>query len=117
MNRPEQDLQRGVVQLLRLALPRYLVLHVPNGGARTPAEAAILKGLGVLPGVADLLVLGEGFAGGLELKAGKGKQSPAQLRFEADCARLRIPYAVGRSLEDAERIVRSWGLEVRARVG
>jgi hypothetical protein len=34
----------------------YLFLHVPNGGKRTKAEAAIFKALGVQPGAPDLLL-------------------------------------------------------------
>ena len=31
--------------------------HVPNGGARRPIEAAVLKGLGVTAGVPDVIAI------------------------------------------------------------
>lgn len=35
---------------------RGLLLHVPNGGARSPATGARMRRLGVRPGVPDLLL-------------------------------------------------------------
>jgi hypothetical protein len=36
----------------------WLVIHVPNGGGRSKAEAGIFKAMGVLAGFPDLLVIG-----------------------------------------------------------
>ena len=59
MRRPEEQLHRSLVAYLRMALPKpWLVLHVPNGGGRSKAEAGILKAMGVLAGMPDLLVIG-----------------------------------------------------------
>jgi hypothetical protein len=52
--------------------------HVPNGGWRSPIEAAILKGQGVRPGVPDLIVIRDGLPFALELKAEGGRLSAAQ---------------------------------------
>lgn len=59
--RSEEDEQRGVIAwrdehrderpVLRL------LIHVPNGGARTAAEAGVLKATGVVAGIPDLLLL------------------------------------------------------------
>jgi hypothetical protein len=40
--------------------------NVPNGGWRSPVEAAILKGQGVRPGVPDLIVIKDGLPCGLD---------------------------------------------------
>ncbi len=62
------------------------LIHVPNGGARSPIEAAIMVGLGVKKGVPDLLLpirtplYG---AGWWELKAGKNKLTDDQLAWHA----------------------------------
>jgi hypothetical protein len=49
---PEQIIQRAVCQHLRQRGARGLVwFHVPNGGRRSPVEAAIFNGLGVRAGV------------------------------------------------------------------
>jgi len=48
---PEAQIQRAVIQHLRLRpAAGVFAFHVPNGGARRPIEAAILKGLGVTAG-------------------------------------------------------------------
>jgi hypothetical protein len=46
---------------------------VPNGGWRSPIEGAILKGLGVQPGVPDLILVRDGLPFALELKTGRGR--------------------------------------------
>ena len=84
--RPEQGLQRLCVQFLRYQYPEALFFHPFNGGQRSKIEAAIYKGLGVLPGVSDLIILEpspRGFNGAcIELKAGRGKLSDYQKQFQ-----------------------------------
>jgi hypothetical protein len=50
----EDEAQRIVCEYLDLC--RAIYCHVPNGGKRSKIEAAIFKGLGVKPGVPDLLI-------------------------------------------------------------
>lgn len=52
--------------------------HIPNGEARSPKTGARLKRMGVKAGEPDFLLIWEGRAIGLELKAAKGRQSPVQ---------------------------------------
>ena len=62
------------------------LIHVPNGGARSPVEAAILVGLGVKKGVPDILLpirTPQYGAGWWELKAGNNKLSEDQLAWHA----------------------------------
>ncbi len=56
---PEQQLQRAVVEYLRIMenMRKLAFFHPANGGGRTRTEAAIFKGLGVRPGVPDLVLL------------------------------------------------------------
>lgn len=73
-NRPEQELQKAAIKMLDAALPaHWRVIHVPNGGWRSPIEAAILKAMGVREGFCDLLLMGPGHKAGrfvvIELKA------------------------------------------------
>jgi hypothetical protein len=63
-------------------MPGLWFAHVPNGGYRGAIEAAIFKSLGVIAGVPDLLLIFEGRTYGLELKAAKGRLSPAQIRTQ-----------------------------------
>jgi len=56
--RPEQELQKCVARYLDLALPEDAVWwHIPNGGARSKAEAGIFKAMGVKAGVPDIQVI------------------------------------------------------------
>ena len=75
-----------------------------------------LKDMGTRPGVADLsFVLPGGRAAFIELKAPKGRQSPEQKAFEADCTTNNAPYAVCRSIEEVAETLRGWGVQLRAR--
>jgi hypothetical protein len=70
-SRKEQALQKQIIDYVRYAM-RYngrpltdWLFHVPNGGARSVVEGAIFKGLGVKPGVPDLVlpILSGGYCG------------------------------------------------------
>ncbi len=107
MNRAEQALQIACVEWAdRAAFPEFVwqssrwlappvkigefLHHVPNGGARTPAEGGIFKAMGVRAGYPDLaldlaIVDGEMFWPGwrCEMKAPGEKMRPnQQLRAE-----------------------------------
>jgi hypothetical protein len=58
--------------------------HTPNGGRRNRIEGAILNGLGVRPGVADLILVHDGRAFALELKADASRPTAAQRQFVSD---------------------------------
>ena len=57
---------------------------VPNGGKRWPIEAAIMKGLGVRAGVADLIFIHRSRPFALELKADSGRPTVEQMAFVSD---------------------------------
>lgn len=112
----EDALQTAVTHFLRVAAPDLLFFAVPNGGSRHLLEAVKLKRMGTRPGVADLsFVLPGGRAAFIELKAPKGRQSPEQKAFEADCATNNAPYAVCRSIDEVAETLRGWGIQLRAR--
>lgn len=113
MRRPEEQLQRAVVQLLQVYANRGLLTfcHVPNGGWRTRTEAATLKAMGTTPGVPDLLIWAtDGRSFGVELKAGAGKLSPAQLAWHEMVSSLGHRVYVCRSVDDVERCLRAEGV-------
>src|SRR5215216_6262201 len=75
----EGAIQRTVFAHLRWrSAPDVFAFHVPNGGARRRVEAAILKGLGVVAGVPDVVAISAGRAFCLELKTATGRISAAQ---------------------------------------
>jgi|SRR5579872_2393307 hypothetical protein len=93
----EQNVQRTVCEHLRQRGARGAVWwHTPNGGKRNRTEAAIFSGLGVRPGVSDLILLHNGQAYALELKSDDGRPTAAQLQFISEfreVARPRSPTA------------------------
>lgn len=114
---PEQDLQRAVVAFLHAVLPaNAFTLHIPNGGKRSKREAAIMVGLGVMAGAADLPVFYDGRAFMLELKSQRGRPSKAQERFAMTCHAANIPWKMARSIEEVEAALRSWGIPMRGRL-
>jgi hypothetical protein len=114
--RPEQQIQRSVVDHLRCRGARDPVWwHVPNGGARREKEAAILKGLGVRPGVADICVVHDGKFFALELKAPSGRSSAAQIAFRHEINAVGGFDAEAVGLDAAVRCLESWGV-LRGRV-
>ena len=107
----EQQIHRAVVQHLRQRGVSGLVFcHVPNGGYRRHAEAAIFKSLGVRPGTADLLLWHDGKSFAIELKARGGRPSETQLAFLADFDRAGGYTAVAEGLDRALATLEAWGL-------
>lgn len=126
----ERQLQRSTAQLVSWALrPGVIAFHVPNERERALSRK-ILSGLGVLPGVADWIILAptpewnveelgapcyqrcshRSHAYAIELKTERGKQSKAQRHFQGMCEEAGVPYAVCRSLSEFADALRTWGL-------
>ena len=77
--RLEAAVQRAIFQHLRQrGAPGVFAFHAANGGYRTAIEAAIFKGLGVVAGTPDVIVIKDGATYALELKADGGKLSNTQ---------------------------------------
>lgn len=116
----EASFQIALVEILRWALkPTVLFYHVPNGEHRDLRTAQKLKAMGVLPGCADLefhwveldaekhkcrRVLY------LELKADKGRLSPAQCAFALTVRLMNDAYCTARSVDEAIAILEARGL-------
>ncbi len=100
----EQQIHVAVVDLLNAyARPGLIYFHVPNGEHRHISVAKKLKKMGVLPGVADFVLIRlMGKAAFLEIKEpNEGRQSKAQKEFEAQCHLNGSPYYVAHSFEEA----------------
>lgn len=85
-------------------------LHsIPNGGARDPKSAALMKAEGVKRGVADIFLplpmqdaFGNTFSGlYIEMKTSVGTQSPEQKEFQYYCRSYSYLYQVCRHWQDA----------------
>ena len=85
---PEAQIQRAVFQHLRArGAPGVFAFHPANGGYRKPVEAAILKGLGVVAGVPDVIAIHNGRVFAMELKAPGGRATDKQLEAIAASTR------------------------------
>ena len=80
----EKAIHIAVMDYVRLKQLDNITFHVPNGGRQTPQRGAMLKRMGVLAGVSDLIMARQSRGFGalfLELKAKKGRLSDAQKAF------------------------------------
>lgn len=115
--RPADEEHRIQCACVRWFNVQYPKLHgrlfaVPNGGRRDATTAAKLKAEGVVPGVADLVLLISNRDYGallIEMKTPKGRQSDSQKKWEKTvCADAEYKYVVCRSLDDFIREVDSY---------
>jgi hypothetical protein len=109
--RPEDQIQRAVIAHFAVrGAPGVFVFHPPNGGYRKPTEAAILKGMGVHPGLPDVIAVKGGQVYAIELKTENGRPTSAQLQaieeLRAAGARVEICHGLDRALAQLE----AWGL-------
>jgi hypothetical protein len=107
----ESKIQQACIKWFRLQHPDYILFAIPNGGRRGKAEAAIMKGEGVLAGVADLfLAMPSGRHHGLfiEMKTEIGRQSPAQADFEKRAIFSGYKYAVCRSVGEFIKTINNY---------
>lgn len=110
---PEADLQRSVVALLSVVLPAGSIVHHSANEQLTKARQAILVGMGVYAGFADLIVLSVGQVVFLELKSKTGQQSAKQADFQRLVEAQGWTYAICRSVDDALDAVRAAGVKLR----
>jgi hypothetical protein len=108
----EADVQRAVVQHLNTRAVRGVVFfHPANGGWRHHVEASRFVGLGVKPGVADLILLHAAKFHALEIKRDrKSRVSPAQKKFIADVRNAGGLAEIGFGLNDCLHKLEAWGL-------
>jgi len=104
----ESKLQQLCIRWFRTQYPNHIIFAIPNGGRRGKVEAAIMKGEGVLSGVADLflaypkkLVSGVILHGlFIEIKTEEGKQSKEQKWFQDEIMKSDYCYKICRSIEE-----------------
>lgn len=116
--RPEEMLQRTIVQFLGTALPpdSYLFATTNQRGTRKKFEMGILKAMGARAGVPDLCIVHRGRFFGLEVKAEKGRLSDRQADAADKIVNAGGFYSVVRSVDEVERCLRGWGVILRSTV-
>lgn len=123
----ELDIHRRVVAHLRRA--GVCFFHVPNEGKRGPRARSLLHGMGVMPGIPDLVIVDPPRVGGfpvlvpwsdglggrpavgavLELKSETGRASPEQREWLAQFAARGWAAACTRGLDEAMSQLKEWG--------
>jgi hypothetical protein len=103
-NYEESRIQKSCIKWFRLQYPKHTLFAIPNGGKRGKIEASIMKGEGVLAGVADLFLMcsNKNHFHGLfiEIKTGKGRQSKTQEEFCYNALMNGYLYVVCRDLDE-----------------
>jgi hypothetical protein len=108
---PETLIQKSLVAHLKARAVRGLFWYaVPNGGARSKVEAAIMKSTGTRPGVPDLAFLHEGRSYFLEVKTEDGRPTEHQLKAIADINDAGGYACIGNGLDRCLEILTRWGL-------
>lgn len=107
---PEYELHKAIIEFLRYSRPKLLYFHCPNGGQRNPISGAKFKAMGVLAGVADILLFKDGCFYAVELKAGKNTQEDTQIDFMNRWVSEGGKYAVCRSIDEMKDILQGWGI-------
>ena len=108
---PEQIVQKAIIAHLKArAAPGTFYFSIPNGGWRSPIEAAIMKSTGTIAGVPDLCFIREGRAYFLELKSETGRASEQQLAAIAALNQAGAFACIASGLDAALRVLEGWGL-------
>lgn len=114
--RPELSLQKAVTQFLNLSLPKNVFWTAFPAGGGGKIRGVQLRASGLVAGVPDLLIISEGRAIFIELKAPKGRLSIAQhetaLRLDAAGA----PVYLCRSVEEVARDLVTQGIVLRGEI-
>ena len=110
-NQPEAALQRSVIQHLTWrARPGAFFFHVPLGGYRTCVEGAILKAIGTVAGVPDIICIFEGRCYALELKAERGRVTDVQRVVHERLREAGAHVAVAHGVDQALAQLEAWNL-------
>lgn len=112
MRRNEDQIHKAVIQHLRArSVPGVVFWHTPQGARySSPAQGRIMKALGTLAGVSDLLLFHEGKLFCLELKAPGGRASESQMAFLSAIEAQGAFCCVAEGLDRAIAILETWGL-------
>lgn len=114
MRHLEDNLQASCFQYFSYQFPelRGILFACPNGGYRNIKEAARLKKAGVVPGVADAILLksnGKFNSLCIEFKAGdKGKQSDLQKSWQELAEKHGNKYVICRSFDQFRDEIQSY---------
>jgi hypothetical protein len=108
---PEAAIQRALFQHIRTrGAPGVFAFHPANGGYRKPVEAAIMKDLGVVAGVPDIIAIKDGRVFAMELKAKGGRTTDKQLACIAALREAGAFTCIAEGLDRALACLEAWRL-------
>lgn len=110
---PEQSLQQIVAAYFHWALPPNVYWTAVGHGGGGALRGAILKGMGVKAGAPDLLLISDGRAFLIELKAEHGTLSQAQLTAHTMIRSAGAQVEVCRSLDKVRDQLAIWRISTR----
>jgi hypothetical protein len=84
--------------------------HVPLGGFRRPIEAAILKSIGTVAGVPDVVIIYRGQVYAIEIKTETGKLTDIQRDCHERLRRAGAEVATAFGLDEALEQLERWKL-------
>lgn len=106
----EQSIQRALFDWIRLYPSlKYVIMHIPNEGKRSPQYGNKLKSQGLTPGVWDIFIASaqHGFIGAwIELKSANGRLTPYQEEFGKVMEHQGYFTAVCKSIDEAINTVK-----------
>jgi hypothetical protein len=111
----EDCIQRAIVGLLNIVLlDEFRVFACPNAARRTVGGRAANAVAGLRAGVPDLILVGQGRCYFIEVKAEKGRLSPAQDEWRMWCSSAgAMPWALVRSVDDVKTALTVWNIPTR----
>jgi hypothetical protein len=98
-----------IAHLQQRGVPGVFFFHPANGGYRRKIEAKILQGLGVVPGVPDVIIIYQG------RKAPDGRATSEQLEVVAAMEAAGAYCCIAEGLDRALAVLEAWGL-LRGRI-
>jgi hypothetical protein len=101
----------ALADTMRVAMrPGWWWSHIGHGGKRMVKTGALLKRMGLKPGLLDFLLIGpDGKHYWLELKRGLAPLTDGQLVFIAEMEKRGVTTAVARSYDEAIGQMTAWG--------
>ena len=113
---PEYQIHKSILAYLRLALPRAMIVHIPNQvDVSDPAVRRALaknKSMGMVPGFPDLMVLPFSNMPTMffEVKSASGRVSENQTEVMRQLVALGYRCAVVRSIDDVRARLGEWAV-------
>lgn len=109
----EDDLCSEMVRWWDLVFPdrKQDFIHIPNEGSGSAKRGRELKKIGVRAGIPDYLVCKYGKpVGWIEVKFGKNKLLPEQIKFRDVCMAHGVKWVEVRSFDQFKQCLQKWGL-------